>query len=75
MLKLLTTVNNVGSKTLFNAVFINPQQVVHFFAVLLPFCQFVPKFFIVLVLCSHVFTLFPRSLRGQARVYIILCTI
>ena len=27
---LLTTLNNVGSITLFNAVFINPEQVVHF---------------------------------------------
>ena len=27
---LLTTLNNVGSKTLFNAVFIRPEQVVHF---------------------------------------------
>ena len=27
---MLTTLNNVGSKTLFNAVFIRPEQVVHF---------------------------------------------
>ena len=27
---LLTTMNNVGSKTLFNPVFINPEQVDHF---------------------------------------------
>ena len=27
---LLTTVNNVGIKTLFNAVFIRPEKVVHF---------------------------------------------
>ena len=27
---LLTTLNNVGSKTLFNAAFIRPEQVVHF---------------------------------------------
>ena len=27
------TLNNVGSKTLFNAVFINPEQVVRFLAV------------------------------------------
>ena len=31
---LLTKENNMGSRTLFNAVFINPEQVVHF---LLPF--------------------------------------
>ena len=27
---MLTTLNNVGSKTLFNAVFIRPEQVVRF---------------------------------------------
>ena len=29
---LLTTLNNVGSTTLFKAVFNNPEQVVHFYA-------------------------------------------
>ena len=34
---LLTTLNNVGSKTLFNAIFIRPEQVIHFWL-----CKSVP---------------------------------
>jgi hypothetical protein len=30
LFNLLTTLNNVGSKTLFSPVFINPEQVDHF---------------------------------------------
>ena len=33
---MLTTLNNVGSTTLFKAVFINPEQVVRFYACIEP---------------------------------------
>ena len=55
LINIVTTLNNVGNKTLFHAAFIRPEQVVHFFAVHIKPRKFSSPYF------SH-FTEFPNKI-------------
>ncbi len=57
---LLTTMNNVGSKTLFNPVFINPEQVDNF----LPLTPYTPKNY-------HLFKVVENMMQQCCAAYIV----